>query len=140
MKQLAAVVITPAMTEEEAVDRIQRDYDLDYTSDHFPRIALLVANVVTATRVNDEARYQRERAQQVKLAATNEYDQAKRELEFRKAGIEAELLEAKEKVRELEKKLEEAEKNSAKDKMRYARAEETSGRDQERSEGGCPRL
>ena len=116
-KQTAAVVIHPAMTEQGAVEFIQKTYQLDYTSEDFPKIASLVAKLVTATTAHDDARHRREKAQQAKVAAVSEYEQAKRELDFGKANIEVELLETRQKVRELEAQLEEAKKNSAKDKM-----------------------
>lgn len=116
-KQTAAIVIQTAMTEEQAIEYVQKEYEIDYTSEDFPKIASLVAKVVTATTALDEARFKRETVHQARTAAQSEYDQAKRELDYGKANIEAELLQARETVRELEAELEEVKKNSAKHEM-----------------------
>ena len=76
-------------------------YELDYFSDDFPKILALVAKVVTTTRMLDEARYQRDKAKEEKVQAMTEYDQAKRQLEYGKAVVELELLEAREYITNL---------------------------------------
>ena len=76
-------------------------YELDYFSDDFPKILALVAKVVTTTRMLDEAHYQRDKAKEEKVQAMTEYDQAKRQLEYGKAGVELELLEAREYITNL---------------------------------------